>query len=268
MAPSRFAHPIFAGLSAHHALLAQEAWPTIDALNAAARARHGEHFTPRFVEQNQMLFSDGLHYETRIRDHGVVATRPANWHDLLNALIWIEYPELKHALNARQAEDVARFGTRGRTRGQCALTHFDEAGVIAVLREPERLAAWDRHDWFEFFRGETLWPRPPEVIVFGHALLEHALIEGQNVVGKTLVVVAAPEVTLAEVVTRFARAITRGEALCDPQELRPLPLWGLPGWQAMNANPDFYRTSPCFQPVRGDRRYPPPWVFDHEEVKA
>ena len=35
--------------------------------------------------------ADGLAYECRIRDTGEVETRPDNWHDFFNALVWLSF---------------------------------------------------------------------------------------------------------------------------------------------------------------------------------
>jgi hypothetical protein len=47
---------------------------------------------------------DGLDYEMRIWARGEVVTRPDNWHDFFNALVWCTFPLAKAALNARHAE--------------------------------------------------------------------------------------------------------------------------------------------------------------------
>jgi hypothetical protein len=150
-------------------------------------------------------------------------------------------------------------GPKQRTRGQCALTHFDEAGAIVVIRDPELHSMWDAHDWHGlFWRARDAWSsseRPIEVTVFGHALLEHALAPHLTVVTKALAVGARDDGAIEE---PLARAIRESRALVDPQELRPLPLSGIPGWHALNAREDFYREAPCFRPLREGRVYPAP----------
>ncbi len=215
--------------------------------------------TPRFVAQTRELESDGLHYESRIGEHGAIATRENNWHDLLNALIWLRYPSLKAALNRRQCEEIAIAGPKNRTRAQCALTHFDEAGVIVIVRDREILHAWDAHDWLDlFWRRRAAWlGGEARAIVFGHALLEHALQPAQLLVGKALVVLDnAGNLDEARAVALVAERIGSGRLLCDPQELRPLPLSGIPGWVSANEREEFYRAAACFQPRRSGRRYP------------
>ena len=230
-------------------------WPGVAALNARMSGA-----SVRFAAQTRELLGDGLHYEQRIFERGEIATRERNWHDLLNALVWLRFPRVKSALNARQVAEIERVGAKHRTRTQCALTHFDEAGVVAVLRDPALLALWDAHDWHGlFWRERGAWSDARiEVIVFGHALLEHALVPAQMLTGKALVVVQKSG-NVEEAVDAVGATIRDGRALNDPQELRPLPLSGIPGWHVDNRNENFYRTAACLRPLRVGRRYPPPW---------
>jgi hypothetical protein len=227
-------------------------WPDVAALNA--HMRDGP--APCFVAQTPKLLADGLHYEQRIFGRGQIATRERNWHDLLNALVWLRFPQLKRALNARQAAEIGKVGPMQRTRAQCALTHFDEGGVIVLLRDSALLALWDAHDWHGlFWRERAAWTDGRiEAVVFGHALLEHALSPTQLLVGKALVVTKQS----GNVDNAAAESIRAGEWLNDPQELRPLPLSGIPGWHGKKVDESFYRDAPCFRPLRAGRLYPVP----------
>jgi hypothetical protein len=250
--PAVFDRPPLSDWREFDALLRSADWPCVDALNTLRR----DASTPHFVAQTHELESDGLHYESRIGEHGAIATRENNWHDLLNALIWLRYPSLKSALNRRQLGEIAIAGPKNRTRAQCALTHFDEAGIIVIVRDRALIRAWDAHDWLDlFWNSRNAWlTGEAQAIVFGHALLEHALRPAQLLVGKALVVV--DEVDESRAVEIVANQIATGALLCDPQELRPLPVSGIPGWTSGNDSPSFYRTAACFQPLRAGRRYP------------
>jgi len=249
-------------------LLRGSEWPSVATLgdwSAANRppARPVLAPAPRFVVQSPELLRDGLHYEQRIAERGQIATRERNWHDLINALIWLRFPQLKSALNARQVAEISIAGPKVRTRAQCALTHFDEAGIVVLLRDPVLLAVWDAHDWYGLFwtNREAWTDGRAEVVVFGHALLEHALVPAQLLVGKALVA-AMPQsgiVDNCETIDAIAAAIRGGELLDDPQGLRPLPLSGIPGWHPDNDAESFYREAPCFRPLRSGRRYPAPF---------
>lgn len=262
-------------------LLQAPEWPSIDALNA----RWPQAASTRFAAQTRALLADGLHYEQRIAQRGLVASREHNWHDLFNALAWLRFPDLKRALNARQVAEIARMGPKRRSRAQYALTHFDEAGVVVGLRDPALLALWDAHDWHGlFWREREAWRDGRiRIEVFGHALLEHALTPKRLLVGKALVVAMdgptgseidpssrrrpgpgddSSERSPGEIVAACARAIGNGTLLHDPLELRPLPLSGIPGWHPDGETEDFHRTAPCYQPLRAGRSYPEPLASD------
>ena len=230
-------------------------WPTLDALNALWPADARTHF----VVQDHQLLADGLHYEQRIAERGEIATREGNWHDLLNALMWLRYPALKQALNQRQIAEIARMGPKDRSRPQYAMTHFDEAGVIVALQDPALLALWDAHDWHGlFWRRRQAWlDGSIRLELFGHAVLEHALNPDKLLVGKALVFQSTAEADVRQVRAECAAAIVAGQLLRDPLELRPLPLSGLPGWHADNADEAFHLDTVCYQPRRAGREYPP-----------
>jgi len=237
---------------AEYAQLLQGPWRSIDALNARWPAPAREHF----VAQTPALLADGLHYEQRIAARGAIATRAHNWHDLFNALVWLRYPTLKRALNTQQVAQIAHMGPKQRSRPQYALTHFDEAGVIVLLRDARLLALWDAHDWHGlFWRERAAWQDGRlRLVVFGHALLEHALTPDKLLVGKALVV--SGEGDEAAACARVAQAIGAGEVLRDPLELRPLPLSGIAGWHPDAANEAFHESAACYQPRRQGRSYP------------
>jgi hypothetical protein len=171
---------------------------------------------------------------------------------------------IKAALNARQVADIARVGKTERSRAQCALTQFDEAGVIVVLRDPALLPRWDAHDWQGLFWHERAAWRDgrAQLVVFGHALLEHALQPHPIHTAKCIAVQAGagePVEAATTIGAQVAAAIAMGDLLNDPQESRPLPLSGLPGWHPESGQEGFFHDAPCFRPLRAGRRYPPPW---------
>lgn len=255
VAAATFAHPVFAPFAHRADLLRARHWPTIDTLNRELGDRsHARSGMPiRFVAQTAGLVNDGLHYEARIFEQGIIATRPDNWHDLFNALMWMDHFPIKCAVNAAYTQELAVPKTEARTRRQCALTHFDEAGALVIVRDLALLEPWDAHDWHGlFWRGRTRWDSSAEVILFGHSLLEHLLIPGAMPVAKCIVVHAMA----ANRGYAVSRSIVEGQLLRDPQDLRPLPLAGLRGWHADNANEFFYREAACFRPRRPGRVYP------------
>lgn len=269
-----FEHPLLQGFVAYRDFLAGAAWPEAQALTAALGGGADEHSRRlRFIAQDADLLADGLHYEQRIAAKGVIATRERNWHDLFNALVWLRHPHIKLALNARQVADIAEVGPKVRTRGQCAMTQFDEAGAIVWCADPALVALWDAHDWSALFlRERDAWGSRIAVTVFGHALLERQFAGSPALsTAKTIaVLVDASEIAArcsgegavvphwAQAEERIAQAIRTSVLLRDPQHSRPLPLVGISGWHADGASPAFYREAPCFRPLRPGRVYPPP----------
>ncbi|MGV8959300.1 MAG: DUF3025 domain-containing protein [Stenotrophomonas sp.] len=250
--PACFEHPLFDGCAGFDDWLRSERWPDIDALNARLPVPGR-----RFIVQDRELLDDGLHYETRIAAHGRIATRPENWHDLFNAMVWVRYPAIKAALNARQCLHIAQMGTERRNRAQQALTQFDETGVIVRVRDPALLELWDRHAWAQLFdaRAGSWHQRDIAIVaVIGHALLEQGLLAGRRMVGKCVVVQGEDDVAS---VAGIAEAIAQGGLLNDPLELRPLPLAGVPGWHRQQ-DAAFYAQSDYFRPLREGRVYPAP----------
>lgn len=245
-----------------------QAWPSLQRLEDLREQMQIEDAIgrPRFVAQTVDLLADGLHYEERIK-LGRLATREQNWHDLLNALVWLRFARIKHALNAAQCEDIGRVGRRERTRAQCAMTHFDEGGAIALCSDPGLIALWDQHDWPGlFWRERAAWGVRIAVQVFGHATLELALHPQRLLTAKCIVLMTDTE-TIARLRTdvgavrrdidsRVAGLVADGRVLADPQNLRPLPLSGIPGWHVDSIDEAFFHDAPCFRPVRPGRRYP------------
>ncbi|MBK6727697.1 MAG: DUF3025 domain-containing protein [Xanthomonadales bacterium] len=252
-----FAPPAFAGYASLKQWLLQPAWPDLGALNAGfGERRHAATGKPlRFVAQTPELLADGLHYEARIFERGEIATRERNWHDLLNAMVWCRFPQIKAALNGRQYQDLLRVGAKRRTPAQYAQTLFDEGGVIVTLRDAALLPIWDAHGWSELFQPVHWQDGALRIEVFGHALLEHALTAGRLMTAKCLV--WCGDDAGFDTGTATADAIRGGRWLNDPQELRPLPVSGIPGWHGIQ-DESFYASAECFRPARPGRVYPTP----------
>jgi hypothetical protein len=89
--------------------------------------------------------------------------------------------------------------------------------------------------------------------VFGHALLERARRTNDD--GE--VPVWCGEEGADGISGPTAAAIADARWLTDPQELRPLPMSGIPGWHAPQ-DEAFYAGAECFRPARPGRRYPLP----------
>jgi hypothetical protein len=259
--------PPLAAIAARHPWIAGPEWPLLADLNERlAACPHAVTGLPlSFVEQTPALLGDGLHYEQRTFERGAISTRTENWHDLLNALIWIEHTSLKSAINARYAAELHGREGGERSRAQMAITHFDEGGAVVLLTDPALATYWDRHDWHGLFwcEREAWHDGRVRVVVFGHAMLEHALRPQQLSTAKCVLIQVAAGDAAAETraLSLLAARIRAGACLNDPQELRPLPLSGIPGWHDGNRYEDFYRSAECFRPLRPGRIYPVPMRF-------
>jgi hypothetical protein len=182
-------------------------------------------------------------YEVFIARTGQVPTRD-NQHDLFNALIWLTYPRLKAALNARQAAEIARSGV-GPARGAArdAATLIDESALL-VCAAPDLLAALRDHDWQRLLvAGRPRWGRDIAALPFGHALLE-------KLVGpfKAITACVVPLPAAADPDAAGAAFVARPDLA--PALLPHLPVMGIPGWCAENADPRFYDDPRVFRPRR------------------
>ena len=245
----KFDHPAFAPYqSLIDALGLARALPPLDALNALAAARgitQARGLPLRFFAPHGRL--SARNYETHILRTGEVPTRADTWHDVLNALVWLRFPRFKAVLNAAHGEAIpAETGaTRGRRRD--ALTVLDESGVWVISRDPALPAllaerAWQALFWEARSRVET----EMRFVVVGHALLEKVLAPYPAMTGKCLTLMTESlDPDAADELSAVALA-----EIDSPRQLAPLPIQGIPGWDATNANAAYYANQEIFRPVR------------------
>jgi len=239
--------------------LAGTEFPACDALNALLPEglRSGGGRPIRFVASNE-LGDDG--YEHRIYTTGRVSTRPQNWHDLFNALVWMRYPHIKTALNRLHYR--AGAGQKSASRGPLrdALTLFDECGAIVVSDRPDILTALAERRWRDAFLAED-FAASVVISVVGHAMLEKFAAPYKSMCANVLFLQAPADflaharrqqaLTLDLVV---ADLVATGDALRNPACLSPLPLAGVPGWwpRAAQIEPGFYLDLDVFRPPSPD----------------
>jgi hypothetical protein len=188
-----------------------------------------------------------------------VQTRPDNWHDLFNALVWLAFPRTKAVLNRHHCEEIrVRRGERLRGTARDVLTLFDEGGIVVAAADAELSSLLREYRWKELF-----WKRRAEVLrsmrfyVFGHAIYEKALEPYKGVTAKTLIVDTTPglleaplELRLSELDARAADYFSGPHALSSTRNLPPLPILGIPGWDSANAREDYYDDRSQFRPRR------------------
>lgn len=194
----------------------------------------------------------GVAYEAHIGATGRVPSRgtaEGGLHDRFNALIWAAFPRTKVALNARQAQEIARRGI-GATRGPVrdAATLIDESGLLLACDDPALFAALTRHDWRRaLVENRARWGCEIVPLVFGHALLEKLAGPFKAI---TAAVVPLPlGAGTFEAIDAAAAAFVAREELA-PRDLLHLPLLGIPGWWAANERPGFYDDASVFRPRR------------------
>ena len=253
--------PIFAALKPLIGHLPQDRFPRHDELNALTvpSGVSGGGAPIRFVPPAAPSTEFSAQYEVRIFETGEVQTRPDNWHDLFNALVWLAFPRTKAVLNRHHCEEIrARRGERVRGTARDVLTLFDEGGIVVATADAELQALLRDFRWKELF-----WRRRAEVLrsmrfyVFGHAIYEKALEPYKGVTAKALIVDAVPglldapiERQLCELDARAAEYFSQSQVLASTRNLSPLPILGIPGWDPSNGSEEYYDDASQFRPGR------------------
>lgn len=270
--PALLQSPLFAPLHPVIAALETDGFPELADCNALLAARDPEIAVRsgkplRFVPQQHGKLAFEAQYEPRCYLGGEVQMREHNWHDLLNALVWLTFPQAKAAINARhydalhdrQVCDTTR-SQRGAVRDTSTL--FDESGVIVVSADAGLLQLLRDFQWKALF-----WERRMQVragmgcYLFGHGLYEKALQPYPGITGQALLLEVEPGFFTWPQATQLVHLDgLLAVYLADPQhcrstrELAPLPLLGMPGWAAENEHAEYYDNTAYFRPGRRGQR--------------
>lgn len=241
------------------------AFPSCRQLNALLEpaAVNGAGRPVRFVEADRL---DATPYEQQVWESGRVATRPGNWHDLFNALVWARFPRIKSALNAlhHEAEMASVSSQRGPVRD--ALTLFDECGAVVFSADTTLLGLLAQRSWHEVFSArKSCWRRTVDLCICGHALLEKYLSPYKSMTANAVLVqltdamMALERAQLVRLLDeRLATVLLGGDSLNSPSRLSPLPLAGVPGWWHAEAQDDrFYGDRHVFRPAPPNFAAPP-----------
>jgi hypothetical protein len=240
-----FSHPAFVPYQPLIATLDLEnGLPALSALNAQAAALNIVQAQGRplhFIAPHGKLAARD--YETHILDTGEIPTRADTWHDMLNALVWLRYPAFKAALNAAHVSAMRDETGPARCRRRDALTVLDESGVWVLGRDRSLYSLIEAHAWQRIFLEQRHTVQSGlRFVVVGHALLEKALAPYPAMTGKCL--------WLGNAQGDEAAACVALPGLDSPRQLAPLPVQGIPGWDAANACPDYYDNPDVFRPAR------------------
>jgi hypothetical protein len=268
--------PLFAPLHPILTKLDGSAFPVLQDCNALLAARQ----TPitvkgglplRFVEQEYGKLPFQAQYEPRCYLKGEVPTRAHNWHDLLNALVWLTFPGTKAIINAHHYHALTdAISDKGVTASAVAdarsergavrdvNTLFDESGVIVLCADPELTALLRDFKWQELF-----WQRRGQVqarmgfYLFGHGLYEKALHPYIGMTGQGLVLAVEQEFfdwplsrQLVHVDGLLANYLAAPQHCRSTRDLSPVPLLGVPGWAAENDCAEFYANTAYFRSGR------------------
>ncbi|MGH8750413.1 MAG: DUF3025 domain-containing protein [Burkholderiales bacterium] len=255
--------PMFEPLRNMSAALHVKNWPQLDDLrklleNSRSPIVNSQGLPIRFVAQTVRAKTFEEKYEPKIYLKGEVPLRAENWHDLLNALVWLTFPKSKAALNRRHflaARAAAEKGTPNRGKVQDALTLFDEGGVLVACGTPDLTALLKEFEWKELF-----WKRRNELTgamkfyLFGHALYEKALQPFTGITGKGVIfeveqnffgLTLERQLHLLDI--RLTDYLAEEKSFGSTQDLAPIPILGVPGWCADNENEEYYENIRYFR---------------------
>lgn len=227
-------------------------WPDLKELNRLAGLAgmvNARGLPLRFVAQTRRRGQRD--YEVGILASGEIPTRPGNWHDLFNAMVWLAFPRTKAALNAVQCRCLQGNGRGNRPPLSDAATLFDESGLILVARDHELAALLRAHRWRDAFLARRAAWREVRVYLVGHALLEKCMAPYPAMTAKCLCLHLDPlppaNTTPATEVDAAASSAWLDGAVAQPADLFPLPVLGIPGLWPDNQNPHFYDDSAVFR---------------------
>jgi hypothetical protein len=258
--------PLFAPLHPILACLDTTGFPTLQGCNTLLAARQSpitvqSGMPLRFVAQQRGKLPFESQYEPRCYLKGEVQMRENNWHDLLNALVWLTFPKTKAILNARHYHALVVERTSGKTgRGAMrdANTLLDESGVIVVYAEAELAELLRDFQWQELF-----WQRREQVragmgfYLFGHGLYEKVQRPYVGITGQGLLLAVEPVFfswpmmkQLTHLDNQLAVYLAKPEHCLSTRDLSPVPLLGVPGWTADNDNAAYYNNTDYFRPGR------------------
>ncbi len=233
-----------------------KSWPTCETLNRLAAARDVRNHAGlpiRFIAPN----TDGsaMAYEQQIARTGEIPTREM-LHDLFNAFQWLSFPRLKSAINAGHVSRLTAGGVeeaKSRSTARDVLTMFDESGVIISSSDASLLALVRNFQWKTLFvdrRADVV--AQMRFLVVGHGLMEKALRPFIGITGKAILLEMESSTFQdpSKLDERAAAWLDNPANLVSATTLAPLPLLGVPGWDARNEVPAFYDNVDYFRPGR------------------
>lgn len=249
---------------------AHQNWPDLVAYNQLLQKHHpgltslsGKDLY--FVAQEERQESVSDHYEVRIYQDGEIQTRERNWHDFFQVLMWCQFPLTKRKINQLHAEAVLGRLSKPPTSSirspvENCLTLFDECGMIIAASERRLLDLINQFKWRELFiNHRSSFEKQIDCYMFGHAMYEKSLQPYIGMTANSLCLLVDEDFFDQN---RTARIRKVDQLACDyfsaqpclcTSDLHPLPLLGIPGWDARNKQPEFYDNSEYFRKARNKR---------------
>jgi len=253
-------HPALAPVRPLLDALGGAVWPEPGAwsrLAAKRGIRNAQGVQVAFVAPSDPAPS-ALDFERRIHEHGEVETRPQCWHDAFHACAWLLFPRTKARINALHVADGADASPNRRSRLRNFLTLLDEGGIIVASARSDLLDLLRGFCWRDLFSNRRQAVREAmDFVIFGHALYERALSMYYGATGKGILLEVGPDYFSLDLQGRLAFLDARLEALISEpgfepgtRLLQPVPIKGIPGWDAASEDPAYYDDVAQFRPGR------------------
>jgi len=237
-----------------------EQWPTLEQFATEFSKHNIQSHNDRSiqpVEQGYTPEEFDDHYESRIYLKGELQTRLENWHDFFNATAWLQFPEIKSALNKLHYDhSITREAGTNRSPLENAIALFDECGAIIAANNEEDLELIRNHHWKDiFYHHKDKWGKNLQCYVFGHAMHEKAL---NPYIGMTTHCILLKKdenffqkdrVNQLQEIDSDICSIWLNKQIQKTRDLQPVPLLGIPGWYKTQTN-EFYKNQNYFRPLR------------------
>jgi hypothetical protein len=252
-------HSVIARLHSGHFPTLQECNALLLAHEPSIKVHKGTLLS--FVPQEYGKLEFEAQYEPRCYLKGEVPTRADNWHDLLNALVWLTFPNTKAAINGRHYAALTHAAPEGSSeRGAVrdAITLLDESGVIVPYADDGLAELLRGFQWKELF-----WHQREQIeshmgfYIFGHGLYEKALNPYVGMTGQGLLLPVEKafftwslDQRLAHLDEQLAAYLSNAENAHNTRELSPVPLLGIPGWSVDNEVATYYDNTDYFRSGR------------------
>ncbi len=229
-------------------------WPQLDDLEKLFQL-YNINIKPVAQDDKPTCFED--HYEPRIFLKKELQTRNENWHDFFNAMIWLQFPNIKKSLNQLHFYAAkARKAGSNRSTLENAITLFDECGCVIVSDREDLLDLIRGHEWHKlFWQNRDVLAQHLSCVVVGHAMHEKAL---KPYIGMTSHAILLSSTDLLKgcqannfnALDKKISELWLQNKINSSRDLQAFPLLGMPGWHKDNQREEFYFNVDYFRAKR------------------